>query len=89
MPNNYFSPKSITHGLIAVRVNNLGHEEGNMLEVIHFTGYQQAPTENDRFNLKVELLTDPEFSIDVPFEIIEAGPGIVEYFKRGLPDGIE
>lgn len=71
---------TVNFGLIAVAKDQDGVER-----VVHFTGYQEPPTDFDRRDMLRELAEDPEFGlVGVDVELVDAPLEQVElYAERG------
>lgn len=67
----------INHALIAAIITP------GELEVLHFCGYKNKPTQQERNALLCRLNTESKFNCtEVTFEIIEASTGMVKYYKE-------
>ena len=81
---NELSLKEITHGIIAYTLN--GTKNNQYIEILHFCGYWQEPTEIDFSNLKKELNTDPSFNlvgrIDKDVFLMKSSPEIIKFYTQ-------
>ena len=82
MNNEEHDPKNIKYGLIVVDST----QEGEMLDILHFVGYWNKPTNVDADSLREELMTDEEFGLTEiahRLDILPAPDNIVqEYVKE-------
>lgn len=60
-------------------------QEGEMLDILHFVGYWDKPTEKDIEALREELRNDPEFKLQEIWDVVEilpAPPEIVKLYQN-------
>jgi hypothetical protein len=77
------NPKDIKYGLMVVDPN----QEGEMLDIIHFVGYWEKPTNLDADSLRKELMTDEEFGLTEiadRLDILSAPDHIVEKYVKEI-----
>ena len=70
----------INFGLIVVNPE----QEGENLDILHFCGFSEPPTEKDAQELRKELRDDPEFGLQELWDkvdILEAPEDIVKEYK--------
>jgi hypothetical protein len=75
--------EKIKYGLIVVDPE----QEGDKLDILHFVGYWNKPTEKDIEALKNELATDKQFGLTeiiYKLNIVFAPDSIVEYYNNLL-----
>jgi hypothetical protein len=77
----------INFGIIAVNKQAYEAKEGQMIDVLHFVGYENEPSEADYESLYHELETDETFDLiemakNGQILLIEAPEPTVEYFKK-------
>jgi hypothetical protein len=73
----------INFGLIVVDPN----QDTEMLDILHFCGYEYPPTEDDADALREELRVDPEFGLqDIwdQVDILPAPEDVVEEYKQAI-----
>jgi hypothetical protein len=81
--NNNLNPRDIKYGLIVVDPS----QEGDMLDVLHFCGYWNKPTQVDVDNLRKELTEDKSFGLTRlmdQLEILPAPQSIVDQFVKDI-----
>lgn len=60
------------------------------LDVYHFCGYKNQPTEEDYSALAHRLKSDPQYGLtEVVYQIQEASPALVKYYKALNPSDEE
>lgn len=77
-----FGLKDIKYGLIAIDTNQEGEE---FLDILHFCGYEEEPTENEVIDLYRELSEDEEWGLTEMMDrilIIPAPQEIVESYRN-------
>ena len=57
--NKELNPKDIKYGLMVIDPT----QESEMMDILHFVGYWEKPTQTDADSLRQELLTDEEFGL--------------------------
>jgi len=83
--SNKFNPRDIKYGLIAVDPK----QEGDMLTILHFTGYFEEPTQIDVDNLRKELAEDKSFGLTLLMDQLEILPAPQYIVDRYVKDIIE
>jgi hypothetical protein len=68
------------HGIIAVN---------KKLEIIHFCGYPNPPTESDYIALEEELKTDEEFDIKEEFILLPCPEDLLPYYLKIMEEADE
>jgi hypothetical protein len=75
--------KKFNYGLMVI---NPAHKDDEFIHVLHFVGYWNAPTVNDRNHLYDELKTDTEFGLTELIDELEILPApkdvVEEYWKE-------
>jgi len=61
-------------------------QEGEMMDIIHFCGYEVPPTKNDAAILREELMTDPEFGLTEIAEHLDILPAPDDIVKKYRDD---
>ena len=77
--------KDIKHGLMVLDPS----QQGEMLDILHFVGYWDQPTQQDADNLREELRTDESFGLTEIADkvvIIPAPDYIVEEFITNIDE---
>ena len=75
--------KDMKYGLIVIDPT----QKDEMMDILHFVGYWNKPTNKDADLLREELMTDEEFGLtDIAhrLDILPAPDYIVEEFKKEL-----
>jgi|GEM_PF-3587377 len=75
----------INYGLIVVDPT----QEGDMLDIIHFVGYENEPSAETAMQLREELSTDEEFGLIEIIDnllILPAPEDIVEIFRKDIDE---
>lgn len=76
--------EGVTHGIIAVEKQAQG--QLNQFKILHFCGYHEPPTIEDRKALHQELNTDPSFGLvgrlDVDVFLMDAPEEVIESMKK-------
>ena len=86
--NNEHNPRDIKYGLIVVDPS----QEGDMLDVLHFCGYWNEPTQVDVDNLRKELTEDKSFGLTQlidQLEILPAPQYIIDQFVKEIIENEE
>jgi hypothetical protein len=77
----------INFGIIAVNKEDYESKQGQMIDVLHFVGYENEPSEADYESLAKELEEDETFDLvdmvkNGQILLIEAPEPTVEFFKN-------
>ncbi len=57
--NKELNPKDSKYGLMVIDPT----QESEMMDILHFVGYWEKPTQTDSDSLRQELMTDEEFGL--------------------------
>jgi hypothetical protein len=83
-----YSPKNMTHGIMVIDPTMVD-EDGN-IEILHFVGYWEEPSDDAINNLIEELSTDEEFGLTEMMDkvhVLPAPESVVEYFRDVYEEG--
>ena len=83
--NNEQNPRDIKYGLIVVDPN----QDGDMLGILHFTGYWEEPTQTDVENLRKELAEDKRLGLTLLIDQLEILPAPDYIVQQAVKDIME
>jgi hypothetical protein len=83
--NNEQNPRDIKYGLIVVDPN----QDGDMLGILHFTGYWEEPTQTDVENLRKELAEDKRLGLTLLIDQLEILPAPDYIVRQAVKDIME
>lgn len=78
MSSEHKTIQDITHGIVAIRKDDVKNE----IQVLHFCGYFEEPSLADYEDLRKELTDDSEFGlVDQEFELVPATEQMIAHVK--------